>query len=295
MELFAPLVAFLAAVDNIESTVDALTRGAWNLSNTELFAPSHSRAAALNRAPKVSRIAARASARNARQEELTFGELHVGESGILRALSGLPAQYAIANTPLPAFVDLGSGTGRLTFGVALAGLWGKAGEELRVGGVEVVRERHALAVQARAAAAARVAGLGNGSIDAGMGTDAGSADKLGDKLGRCGERMFAALSRVARVDLRHGDLRHGGFEHATHLFSCNCLFSRSLTRALLEATRRCARLRCLMTVRELPMDILRPDMHLQLLPNLTSTRVSTAWGRDVPVFYYCRRMGDYQQ
>ena len=277
---------------NIELAVDALAHAAWGARNPKvLFAPQ-SRAAVLDSAPRVSRVAARASARHARQEELTFGELVAGESGILRALHGLPARYAIGSTPSPSLVDLGSGTGKLAFAVALAGLRGRAGDELEVGGVELVRERHELALQARAVAAAQVLAFGNCSTGTGAGTGGGRAGALG------AGQAAAAWKRVARADLRHGDLRQGGFEHATHLFACNCLFSRALMRALLEAAGRGTRLRCLVTVRELPADLnllLQTGARLRLLPNVTGVRVRTAWGRDVPVFYYCRPPGDYTE
>jgi len=146
-------------------------------------------------------------------------------------------------------VDVGSGVGKLLLAAVLL-------SPAKARGIELVAQRAALAEAARADALRR--GL------------------IGEEEG-------------ARLELLHADATQPGvLEGATHVYMANLCFPEALNRAMTTALAAVASLRCVLTLRDLPLREAWPaDAKACRLTRVTEVSVGMSWADNVGVSYYC--------
>ena len=204
-----------------------------------------------------------------RGKEATYGELSA--EGMVQLLTGWPDPFPLGAASL--LVDVGSGVGKLLLarrrgrGEPSASLLGAlpAGKLLfaavlltqsRGRGVEYVEARAALAERALAAAA------------------------------RDG---FLTADETARVELLHADgTAPGVLQGATHVYMANLCFPDELNVAMVAALAALPTLRCMATLRRLPLEEAWPDDAAACsLAAVEERPVGMSWADNVGVTYYC--------
>ena len=187
--------------------------------------------------------------------ELTYGE--VATHGILQLLGvgpgGSPALPGLGE-PGTSLLDVGSGVGKLVLATPL--LTGAAAI-----GVEVVAERHALAVEALQRAVA------SGSLNP---------------------------EQAARVRLVQADATHG-LPDATHAYFSNLCFSPTLDLLIARSLVAIPSLRCVVALRPLPLEALaaerlagaRGDPGECILKRVGSVQLQMTWTDAFPALKYC--------
>ena len=146
-------------------------------------------------------------------------------------------------------VDVGSGVGKLLMATVLL-------TPARARGIELVAERAARAEAAR-------------------------ADALGAGL--------LTEEEARRVALRHADATaRGALDGATHVYMANLCFPEALNRAMLAALAAVPSLRCVATLRDLPLrDAWPADARACRLERVAERLVGMSWADNVAVSYYC--------
>lgn len=146
-------------------------------------------------------------------------------------------------------LDVGSGAGKLLFAAALL-------TPARARGVEYVADRAALAAAAL-------------------------ADAARDGL--------LAADEARRVEPIHADATApGALDGATHLYMANLCFPDALNRAMVGALAAVASLRCVATLRPLPLDEEWPSDAAACRPTPVAERMmSMSWADSVGVTFYC--------